>query len=88
MFSFVGAQGGEDGVRQSSAQQPDGLGRRLPGGLESGNVVLARADATIWVTAIMCSAVLIVRLPPRFSRTLPLLLPDHTGMGAVPVNRA
>ena len=36
----------------------------------------------------MCRAVLMVRLPPRLRRTLPLLLPDQIGMGAVPVNRA
>ena len=41
-----------------------------------------------WVTAIMCRAQLMARLPPRLSRTLPRLSPDQTGIGAVPVNRA
>jgi hypothetical protein len=35
----------------------------------------------------MCRAVLMVRLPPRDSRTF-TLLPDQTGIGAVPLNLA
>lgn len=35
-----------------------------------------------------CMAQFIERLPPRLSRTLPLLAPAHTGTGAVPVKRA
>ena len=46
-------------------------------------VALARTDA-----AIMCNAQVRVRLPPRVSRTLPDVLPDHTGIGAAPVHRA
>src|SRR3954467_13860315 len=36
----------------------------------------------------MCRAQFTPRFPPRLSRTLPLLDPDQTGTGAVPVNRA
>ena len=40
-----------------------------------------------WVMAIRCSAALVWRLPPRLSRNRSVL-PDHTGIGAVPLHMA
>ena len=84
-----GAEGGEDGIGETSSQQSQTGGLVLAPGLLLGQIGMAGADAPrAWVTAIMWRAQLVARLPPRLRRTLPALAPDHTGIGAVPVNRA
>ena len=88
MVALVGAQGGVDGVGEAPAQQSDGFGAGFAAGGEFVQVDRSRSDASDWVIAIMCNALLRVRLPPGLSRTLPAVLPDQAGMGAVPVNRA
>jgi hypothetical protein len=85
---LVCSQGGEDGVGEPSAQEPQGCGLVLAAGFLLGQVGLAGADAAGLGDPIMCRAQFIARLPPRFGRTLPALAPDHTGTGAVPVKRA
>ena len=84
---LVGAQGAEGGVGQLTAQQAQGLSAGLADGELLVEVVLAGADAARLGAAIVCRAQLTARLPPRFRRTR-TVLPDHTGIGAVPVNRA
>jgi len=84
---FVGPQGCENGVGHATAEQK----QRLGAGLACGEKLLDVAPGPIprvWVRAIMCSARFAVRLPPRLSRTFPAVLPDHTGIGAVPVKGA
>ena len=88
MVALVGAQGGVDGVGEAPAQQPDRFGAGFAGGGEFIQVDRSRSDAAGLGDRDMCSALLRVRLPPGLSRTLPAVLPDQAGMGAVPVNRA
>jgi hypothetical protein len=86
--SSVSRAGGQDGVGELAAQQPHRFGAGLAAGLGLGDVVAAGADAAGLVTAIMCRAQLMRRLPLRLRRTRPRVSPDQTGTGAVPLNRA
>jgi hypothetical protein len=85
---LVGSHGGEHGVGQLTTQEPEGGGAVLAAAVLLGQVGLPGPTPRAWVTAIMCSAQLACRLPPRLRRTFPAVAPDHTGTGAVPVNRA
>jgi hypothetical protein len=85
---LVSSQGGEHGVGQLTTQQPEGGGAVLPAAALLGEVGLAGTDSPGLVTAIMCSAQLACRLPPRLRRTFPAVAPDHAGTGALQVNWA
>jgi len=88
VVALVGAQGGVDGVGQAPAQQSEGFGAGFAAGGEFVEIDRSWSTPRDCLIAIMCSALLRVRLPPLLSRTLPAVLPDQAGMGAVPVNRA
>lgn len=88
LTGFVGVQVVEDGSCDASFEAAQGFG----GGLALGFLLLVIGPAgplsLIWVTVMRWIAVLSCRLPDLVSRTRPVVLPDQTGIGAIPAWRA
>jgi hypothetical protein len=84
---LVGEQGAEDDVGDPAAQQPQRLGSSVAALDPAVEVLAAERGTAAWVMAMRCSAALTWRLPERVSRKQ-LVLPDQTGCGAVPFQRA
>ena len=84
---FVSDEQSEHDVGQPTAQCPQRLGLGVTGRHPSLDVAATGPDLRHCVTPIRCSAALTCRLPPRLRRKRSLF-DDHTGMGAVPFQRA
>ncbi len=85
--SFVGAQGGEDDIRETSSQQANGFGAALPGG---GEFVQVSASGTMPAGGdadhVQCGVDGAIAAAVQSDLAVAATRPDR--VGAVPVNRA